>query len=347
MTAHDPLLEVSAVSVQYRRGRSILSALSDVSFTVGAGESVGLVGESGSGKSTIARAVLGLAPLHSGVIKFSGGDVTHLRFKQRRDLYREIQMVFQDPYSSLNPARTVGGTLAEPLEAIGHFSKAEVRSRVYASLERVALPTEAASRYPQEFSGGQRQRIAIARALILAPRLVICDEAVSALDLSVQAQILNLLQDLQVESGLSYLFISHDLEVVQYLCERVVVLYKGQVMETGPVHEVTSNPAHPYTAALHEASPLPDPRAQRARQIAREAVPSEDTSVGGGATPAACPFAPRCPHVRPRCRTERPQLRRAERDALVACHQYPEWREEVRPAKSSSAEEEKHLADAS
>lgn len=265
-----PLLEASELVVRYRSGRRVIAALDGVSLDVHAGETMGVVGESGSGKSTLARAILGLAPVASGRVRFLGQDVTHLRFRKRRELYRSVQLVFQDPYSSLNPSRTIGETLAEPLRAQGQRDRAAIRERVGELLERVELPAEAMERYPGDFSGGQRQRIAIVRALVLSPRLVICDEAVSALDLSVQAQILNLLRSLQSASGLSYLFISHDLDVVRHMCDRVVVLYRGSVVESGFTAEVTRAPAHPYTAALLDAAPLPNPRMQRSRRARSE-----------------------------------------------------------------------------
>jgi ABC-type glutathione transport system ATPase component len=260
-----PLLEVDELVVRYRRRRRTIAAVDGVSLVAWPGETVGVVGESGSGKSTLARAIVGLAPVASGRVTFGGADVTHLPFRRRRELYREAQLVFQDPYSSLNPARTIGQTLMEPLVALERQDPADARQRVAELLERVELSSDAMDRYPGEFSGGQRQRIAIVRALVLSPRLVILDEPVSALDLSVQAQILNLLRRLQSESSLSYLFISHDLDVVRHICDRVVVLYRGTVVEAGATADVTRAPAHSYTAALLEAAPLPDPRLQRAR----------------------------------------------------------------------------------
>jgi oligopeptide/dipeptide ABC transporter ATP-binding protein len=324
-----PLLEVRGLSVHYRRRRTTLKAVDDVSFDVLPYETVGLVGESGSGKSTVANAILGLAPIQAGSVRFAGEDVTHLAFKQRRELYRQMQVVFQDPYGSLNPSRTIGRTLAEPLESYGERDRAVIRARVRDMLARVHLPPEASSRYPSQFSGGQRQRIAIARALMLSPQLVICDEAVSALDLSVQAQILNLLRELQTASGLSYLFISHDLEVVRHICDRVIVLYRGQVMESGPAGQLSTNPAHPYTHALHQASPAPNPRLQRQRRatLARDATASSAETAA--TVDQGCPFAPRCAHTRARCWQERPALRPSDGSGLVACHRYPEWRAEL------------------
>jgi oligopeptide/dipeptide ABC transporter ATP-binding protein len=249
-----------------------------------------------------------------------------------------MQIVFQDPYSSLNPARTVGSTLSEPLEAFGEHDREAVRSQVEQILVRVHLPPEAMDRYPWQFSGGQRQRIAIARALILSPRLVILDEAVSSLDLSVQAQVLNLLQELQELSSLSYLFISHDLEVIRHMCDRVVVLYRGRVMESGPAARVSGGePAHPYTYTLHQAVPVLDPRAQRSRRAAA-AIPVGPAPAGVQELHGeGCPFAPRCPWNRPRCWNERPLLRPSYASGAVACHRHPEWRAELDRGRSLEA----------
>lgn len=333
MTESPVLLDLRDVSVCYRRGRTTLWALDRVSFDVCRGETVGLVGESGSGKTTAGRAVLGLAPVDSGSISFDGVDITHLSFKQRRPIYRDLQIVFQDPYSSLNPARTIGGTLAEPLEAFGVTDRRSKRARVQDMLERVHLPAETADRYPRQFSGGQRQRIAIARALMLSPKMVIFDEPTSALDLSVQAQILNLLQEIQAELGLSFLFISHDLEVVRHLCDRVVVLYQGRVMETGPTEIVATEPAHPYTQALNEAVPLPDPFRQRARGTVIKKAAAETTPAEG---PQRCYFAARCMYAQELCESEQPLLRASE-DGLVACHRYPQWRAERGAARNGGS----------
>ncbi len=243
------VLEIDDLTVDYRSGRrrGTFRAVEHVSLAVARHQTVGLVGESGSGKSTIARAVLGLAPVAGGHIRLLGADITHAGFGERRVHARQLQAVFQDPTSSLNPSITVGRTLAEPLLAQGLGDRLALRSRVGAMLERVGLAAEAAASYPAEFSGGQRQRIAIARALMAEPQLVICDEVLSALDLSVQAQIINLLEDLQAERDLSYLFISHDLSVVRYLCQRTVVLYRGRVMEEGPTSRLAAAPRHPWS----------------------------------------------------------------------------------------------------
>ncbi len=325
----EPLLSVRGLSVEYRQRRRRVRALQDVTFDIAPGETVGLVGESGSGKSTAASAILGLVPVAGGSIEFEGRDVTDLDFKAQRQFYRQVQVVFQDPYGSLNPARTIGSILAEPLESFGEHDRQAVREKVGALLERVHLPREVATRYPEQFSGGQRQRIAIARALIASPQLVICDEAVSALDLSVQAQILDLLRELQQTTTLSYLFISHDLEVVRHMCDRVLVLYRGRIMETGSAESVSLDPAHPYTAALHAASPQPDPRAQRQRRDA--AVLAEEEASGSLTQDSGegCPYASRCPFAQARCREELPPLRETDRGTEVACHRYPEWLSEA------------------
>jgi ABC-type oligopeptide transport system ATPase subunit len=252
-----PLLEVIDLTVDYpARRSSTVRAVDAVSFSIQPGETVGLVGESGSGKSTIGRAILGLTKPTSGSIRFDGVDLATLRPRQRRMLSSQLQVVFQDPYSSLNPSMRIGATLAEPLDSHGTTSSAERSRLVAAALQRVGLPEDAATRYPAQFSGGQRQRIAIARALITGPRLVICDEPVSALDLSIQAQILNLFGDLQSELELSYLFIAHDLGVVRHLSQRILVLRGGVVVESGEAASLYANPTHPYTRQLLTASPL-------------------------------------------------------------------------------------------
>lgn len=323
MTA--PLLQVTDMRVVYPKGRRTVTAVDRVSFELEPGGTLGLVGESGSGKSSLANAIVGLAPIAGGEITFDGQNVTRLSFAERRAFYRRVQMIFQDPYSSLNPARTVGATLAESLQAGGRRDRAATEGRVQAMLERVGLPAQAASRYPSEFSGGQRQRIAIARALMPSPQMVICDEPTSALDLSVQAQVLNLLQDLQATERLSYLFVSHDLEVVRHMCDRVVVLYQGQVMESGLARRVFERPSHPYTLALQRAVPVPNPREQRLRREQRQALTQAraDAMPPGG---EACPYATRCPFAVPRCFIERPRLQPTrDETGAVACHRFPEW----------------------
>ncbi|WP_194396618.1 ATP-binding cassette domain-containing protein [Microbacterium atlanticum] len=243
-------------------------ALKGVSLDILPGETVGLVGESGSGKTTLGRAVLGLAPVTGGSIVYDGRDIGHLSRRDRRGLASEIQVVFQDPYSSLNPSLTIEQILAEPLTARGVGSK-EAKSRVRDLLDRVGLPSNAAGRLPREFSGGQRQRIAIARALALDPKLIVCDEPVSALDLSTQARVLDLFIEIQERTGVAYLFISHDLAVVRHISHRVAVMYRGELVETGDGDQVTSRPQHPYTQRLFLAAPVPDPDHQQQRRAAR------------------------------------------------------------------------------
>lgn len=315
------LLDVDALAVEFRYGRrSTFRAVDGVSLRISEQETVGLVGESGSGKTTVARAILGLTPVASGTVRFQGADISHASRRQRRVFSKDLQVVFQNPYSSLNPARTIGQTLSETLRAQSSLRNLDVRQEVKEMLERVSLPGRVADDYPAQFSGGQRQRIAIARALITRPQMVICDEATSALDLSVQAHVLNLLRDLQSELKLSYLFISHDLAVVRNLSQRIVVLYHGQVMEQGYASDVYESPVHPYTRALLDAAPVPDPRAQQRRRLdrTRELVAVRtDTSAG-------CPFAARCPHAVDVCRAERPPLEASRPKGLVACHRWKE-----------------------
>ncbi|WTW99738.1 ATP-binding cassette domain-containing protein [Streptomycetaceae bacterium NBC_01309] len=306
-TSGQPLLEVTGLTVEFRNRRNVLRAVDDVSLAVAPGETVGLVGESGSGKSTLGRAVLGLTPIGAGTVRFAGEDITRAKSARRRALSAELQVVFQDPYSSLNPARTIGQTLVEPLLVHRARDPRRNTSEVAAMLERVGLPAQAADRYPGQFSGGQRQRIAIARALMLSPRLVICDEPMSALDLSIQAQVMNLLADLQHELGLGYLFIAHDLPVVRHLSHRIVVLYRGRVMESGPADQVYDTPLHPYTRALLDAVPGSDPAEQRARRARREAAPA----VTAPPSPRGCVFAHRCAHAIDICHTTRPPVQDA------------------------------------
>jgi peptide/nickel transport system ATP-binding protein len=242
--------------------------LHGVSLQVGAGETLGLVGESGSGKTTIGRAVLGLVPPASGRISFDGREISQLSPRDRRALSADIQVVFQDPYTSLNPSMTIGDILSEPLIVQGSTAR-DARARVKTLLDQVELPADAVDRLPREFSGGQRQRVAIARALAPSPRLIVCDEPVSALDLSTQALVLDLFVSIQRETGVAYLFVSHDLAVVRHISHRVAVLYRGDLVETGPAAEVTSTPKHPYTQKLLLAAPVADPIEQRARRRAR------------------------------------------------------------------------------
>jgi peptide/nickel transport system ATP-binding protein len=313
-------LEIRDLVVRYgsgRKAREAPAAVDLVSLDIAPGETVGLVGESGSGKSTIGKAVLGLQPPSSGEVRLQGKDITMLSMKQRRSLAADLRVVFQDPYSSLNPARTIGQTLAEPLRLLG-VKAGEAGTRARAALESVGMPGDAVDRLPGQFSGGQRQRIAIARALVCDPKVVVLDEPVSALDLSTQAQVLNLLADLRDSRDLAFLFIAHDLGVVRFLSQRVVVLYRGQVMETGPVEAVTARPRHPYTVALTSAAPVPRPAEQAGRRAAREAL-GVGTAGAAQASAVGCPFVPRCPLATDICREQRPPLRLVD-DSHTACH---------------------------
>jgi oligopeptide/dipeptide ABC transporter ATP-binding protein len=313
------LLEVDDLSVSYSRGllRSPFRALRGVSLTVAAGETLAVVGESGSGKSTLGSAILGTVAASGGSIRFRGEEQSALGRRERRSRGRHLQVVLQDPWTSLNPSRTVGASLAEPLRAHETLSDAEIDRRVGDALAGVALPPSAAGRLPAEFSGGQRQRIAIARALISDPDLVVCDEAVSSLDVSVQANVLNVLAERQVRTGCSFVFISHDLAVVRHVADRVLVLYRGRVMEQGDALEVCDRPRHPYTRALLAAAAVPDPEAQRERRVARQAARPADTT---DATDTGCPFAARCPYAQQRCRDEVPALRDVAPGVRTACH---------------------------
>ena len=273
------MLDITDLEVHYKQSRKkAFHALKGVSLTVGHGETLGLVGESGSGKSTIGKAVLGQVKPSHGRILFDGEDITHATRQRRRSLGAELQVVFQDPYSSLNPMRTIGQTLSEPLTAAGRTSTGEIRKEVVRILDEVGMPADTAQRYPGQFSGGQRQRIAIARAVIGRPRLIICDEPVSALDLSVQAQVLNLLNTLQQDIGLSMLFISHDLTVVKHVSHRTVVLYQGEIVEEGASLQVHDAPQHAYTKKLVSSAPVPDPRVQSRRNRAHTADCAKSTS---------------------------------------------------------------------
>ncbi|MDN4483321.1 ATP-binding cassette domain-containing protein [Demequina lignilytica] len=282
----EPLLEVTDLVVEYPAkgiGRKPFRALKGVSVDVMPGECVGLVGESGSGKTTLGRAVLGLAPVTEGSVRFKGREIGHLNRRERRSLSDSIQVVFQDPYTSLNPSLTIEQTLTEPLR-VKNIPAAEASARVRTLLDQVGLPANAAQRLPREFSGGQRQRIAIARALALEPELIVCDEPVSALDLSTQARVLELFKDIQEATGVAYLFVSHDLAVVRHLSHRVAVMYHGEIVEYGDGDKVTSDPEHPYTQRLLMAAPVADPvrqaqrRADRARMI--EAQREADLQAG-------------------------------------------------------------------
>jgi peptide/nickel transport system ATP-binding protein len=262
------LLAVDQLRVQFGTGKRATEVLHGVSFEIAPSETLGLVGESGSGKTTIGRTVLGLVKAHSGTVSFDGRDITSAGRRERRALAKDIQVVFQDPYSSLNPAMAIGDILSEPLIMQG-VSRRDARARVRTLLDQVGLPSDAADRRPQEFSGGQRQRVAIARALAPEPRLIVCDEPVSALDLTTQARVLDLFAEIQQRTGVAYLFISHDLAVVRHISDRACVLYRGDIVETGQVDDVISRPTHAYTRRLILAAPVADPDRQAERRRER------------------------------------------------------------------------------
>jgi oligopeptide/dipeptide ABC transporter ATP-binding protein len=297
-------------------GRRV-QAVTDVSLEIAKGETLGLVGESGCGKSTLGRTILRLYEPTWGRIRFEGQDVTAMSQRALRPMRRRMQMIFQDPYASLDPRMSVGAAIAEPLEIHELVkSNAEKAARVEELLTKVGLRADAAQRYPHEFSGGQRQRVGIARALACKPAFVVCDEPISALDVSIQAQIVNLLQDLQDEQGLTYLFISHDLKIVQHICDRVAVMYLGRIVELADAAELYKSPKHPYTKALLSAVPRVDPAARKDRIILTGDVPSPLNP------PAGCPFHPRCPvKDKPKaCFEELPQLRTLSNGSRAACH---------------------------
>jgi oligopeptide/dipeptide ABC transporter ATP-binding protein len=308
------LLSLRDVNVRFSTAAGVVRAVNGVSLDVASGETLGLVGESGCGKSTLGKAILRLVPIASGAILVEGVDILSLGRAELIEVRRKVQMIFQDPYGSLNPRSTIGRSVAQPLRIAGWGSAAAAK-RVDELLLRVGLPLDARERYPHEFSGGQRQRIGVARALALSPKLIICDEPVSALDVSVRAQVINLLEDLKAQFGVSYLFISHDLSVVEHIADRVAVMYLGTIVEIGGRDRIWRTPQHPYTKALLEAAPIANPKRARARR--RTVLQGELPSAID--PPSGCPFHSRCPIVRDRCRVERPQLRKVDGGA-AACH---------------------------
>ena len=310
-----------------------IRAVDDVSLTIRRGETVGLVGESGCGKSTVGRTIIRLYKPTDGRILFDGQDISKLSERELRPLRRRMQMIFQDPYASLNPRHSVGRIVGEPLRSHGLATRREADSRVRDLLQIVGLPTDAAGRYPHEFSGGQRQRIGLARALALNPDFVVADEPVSALDVSIQAQIINLLETLQEEFELTYLFIAHDLAVVRHISDRIAVMYLGWIVEVSPAAELYDNPLHPYTISLLSAVPIPDPVVERER----ESILLAGDLPSPANPPAACRFHTRCPFIQPtRCRDEVPPLRRLASGHDVACH----WAEEIKEGRITPRERE-------
>jgi peptide/nickel transport system ATP-binding protein len=328
----DTLVEIEGLKVWFPIKSGVVldrhvgdvKAVDDVSLSIQRGETLGLVGESGCGKSTVGRTIIRLYEPTAGRILFDGVDITRAGEARLRETRREMQMVFQDPFASLNPRHSVGRIVGEPIRVHGIAgTRRETSNRVRELLERVGLPADAASRYPHEFSGGQRQRIGLARALAVNPAFIVCDEPVSALDVSIQAQIVNLLEGLQDELGLTYLFIAHDLAVVRHISDRIAVMYLGGIVEVSPAEELYDNPLHPYTISLLSAVPIPDPAVerQRSRIFLSGDLPSPANP------PHACRFHTRCPYVQPtRCRDERPELRPLSSGHTVACH----WAEQIR-----------------
>jgi oligopeptide/dipeptide ABC transporter ATP-binding protein len=329
-SAGEPLVRVEDVKkhfpitqgIVFRKKVGAVHAVDGVSFDIYPGETLGLVGESGCGKSTTARLVTRLLDVTSGRITLEGQDITHMKHKQLRPLRREMQMIFQDPYASLNPRQTIGQIIGAPFQI--HKTEGDTKRKVQDLMDRVGLNPEHYNRYPHEFSGGQRQRIGVARALALRPKLIICDEPVSALDVSIQAQILNLLDDLQDEFKLTYLFISHDLGVVRHISDRIAVMYLGKIVEIGKSDEVYTDPKHPYTAALLSAVP----KGRSGSDVTKRVVLPGDVPSPAD-PPPGCPFHPRCPKARvvsgsqdevpENCRTEMPPLGEVARDHYAAC----------------------------
>ncbi|WP_019121877.1 ABC transporter ATP-binding protein [Brevibacillus massiliensis] len=317
------LLEVKDLTKYYpirgglfQRNKQYVKAVDGVTFSIREGETFGLVGESGCGKSTTGRSILRLIEPTSGKVYFDGREITKLNHQELRNIRKDMQIIFQDPYASLNPRMTIGKMMEEPMIVHGISDKSLRRQKVREMLEVVGLNAEHGDRYPHEFSGGQRQRVGIARALMHQPKLIVADEPVSALDVSVQSQVLNLLQDLQETFRLTYLFISHDLSVVRYICDRIGVMYLGRMVELGERDALYDRPLHPYTQALLSAAPIPDPEALRERIVLQGDVPNPANP------PVGCAFHPRCPYAVETCRTTRPAFREAESGRFVACHLY-------------------------
>lgn len=323
--AREPLIRVRGLKKYFPITRGIViqrrvgdvRAVDGIDLDVYPGETVGLVGETGCGKSTLARTIMRLYDATAGSIEFEGDDITRLSGKELRARRRDMQMIFQDPMASLNPRKTVGSIIGEPFRLHHVVAKDRVRNEVQQLMELVGLNPEHYNRYPHEFSGGQRQRIGVARALALRPKLIVCDEPVSALDVSIQAQVLNLLKDLQTEFNLTYLFIAHDLSVVKHVSDRVAVMYLGKIVELARGDDLYANPKHPYTGALLSAVPIPDPNLARSRKriILEGDVPSPIDP------PSGCRFHPRCPNAQlPRCSAEEPQLAPHHPGQVAACH---------------------------
>ena len=308
------ILEVKNLKKYFKTPRGMLHAVDDVSFSIEQGKTVGVVGESGCGKSTLGRTLIHLLESTDGKIFFHGEDITHADKKKLRELRENMQIIFQDPFSSLNPRMTAFETVKEPLTLAGKWSKEEIGQRAEAIMETVGLDARLRNSYPHELDGGRRQRIGIARALALNPEFVVCDEPVSALDVSIQAQIINLLKELQEQYNLTYLFISHDLSVVEHISDTVGVMYLGNLVEYGETKDIFANPLHPYTKALFSAIPIPDPTVKKERILLEGDTPSPvDPPVG-------CRFCTRCANAKEICKTQEPVLKEIEDGHLAACH---------------------------
>lgn len=308
------LLEVKDLKKYFPTPSGVLHAVDGVSFTVNEGETLGVVGESGCGKSTLGRVILHLLDITGGSIYFRGQDITNVSKKELRKLREDMQIIFQDPFSSLNPRMTIAEAIAEPLIISGSFSKAEVDNRVKELMDTVGLSARLVNTYPHELDGGRRQRIGIARALALNPKFIVCDEPVSALDVSIQAQILNLMQDLQEQLGLTYIFITHDMSVVKYISHHICVMYLGQLIEKSPSNELFAKPYHPYTKALLSAIPLPDIHSKTERILLKGELTSPIDPKPG------CRFCQRCLYAKEICSQKEPELQEVEPGHFVACH---------------------------
>lgn len=317
--AEGNLIEVKSLKKYFKVGKdAVLKAVDDISFDIRKGETLGLVGESGCGKTTCGRTVLGLYSATDGEVLFEGVNIHRLTKKEKREFAKEAQIIFQDPYASLNPRMTVADIIGEGIDIHNLYKGKERIEKIYELLSLVGLNKEHASRFPHEFSGGQRQRIGIARALAIEPKFIVCDEPISALDVSIQAQVVNLLIDLQKKLGLTYLFIAHDLSMVRHISDRVGVMYLGTMVELAGSQKLYDNPKHPYTKALLSAIPIPDPKVgkEKKRIMLKGEVPSPINPKPG------CRFAARCKYAKPICNEERPKFKEIEKDHFIACHLY-------------------------